>query len=449
MVNIKTTIMTLLLILGISTAKAQDEKLSLSLEQAIDYAKEHNKRVQNANHSILAARYKKWETTTMGLPQINGEIKYQNWIEQAKQLLPAQIADPKAPAGEFVEIAFGTTQSMAANVTVSQLIFDGQYLVGLQAAKVFLEISENALQKTEVEIEKAVVNAYGNVLLTQEMIAITDKNIANVDKSLYETQKMFENGLTEEERVEQLEITKLNLKNARSNAKRLLDLSFDMLNFTLGRDLDAEISLTEKLNLLSEKNIDMKLIGLKPNLMSNIDVQIAQNQLRSKELIKRQEISKGMPQLSMFLSGAGNGFSNDFTFFNSDQRYIPSLLFGVNLKIPIFSSFRRTKAVQRAGVEIRKSQNDLDNKIQEIQLQYDRAQSNYRFAIENLQTSKRSLKLAERIEKKNQTKFKEGMGSSFDLSQAQQQLYTSQRSYLEAMLEVINSRAAIKSITNQ
>ncbi|MDT8418720.1 MAG: TolC family protein, partial [Lutibacter sp.] len=150
------------------TVNAQ-ENITLSLQQAIDYALKNSYATINANRDVDAAKLKKWETTTIGLPEISAKIDYQNWIKQQVSLIPAEFFGGNP--GELAEIEFGTKHNMNASATLNQLIFDGSYLVGLQSAKTYLKISENAKEKTELGIREAVINAYGNVLLSEESIS--------------------------------------------------------------------------------------------------------------------------------------------------------------------------------------------------------------------------------------------------------------------------------------
>ena len=130
-----------------SVMLAQEKEVHLSMQEAIDYAIKNNYDNKVASKNIEAAKERKWETTTIGLPQINGKVDYQNWLKQQVSLLPAELAG--GPAGTFVPVRFGTKQTMNASVTLTQLIFDGSYLVGLQSAKTYLKISEQAKEKTE------------------------------------------------------------------------------------------------------------------------------------------------------------------------------------------------------------------------------------------------------------------------------------------------------------
>jgi len=424
---------------------AQETPQSFSLQEAIDFALENNRQAKNAALDIDAAKQQKWETTATGLPQVNATIDYQHWLKQQVQLIPASAFG--GPEGEFAEVTFGTKQNATATATLSQLLFDGSYLVGLQSAKVYLEISKNAKEKTDLEVRKAVINAYGNVLMAEESVSILENNIEILQKNLDETTKIYENGLEEEESVEQLQITLSSVQSNLNNTKRLKTLAYQMLSITLGLDYNTPIVLTDDLENLTVKNILQEGIE-DADVKNTIDYRIAANDKTSKELLLKLEKSKALPTLSAFINGGYNAFDDQFVFLDSDTRWFGSSLLGVSMNIPIFSSGMRSAATQRAKINLDKAQITLDETEQQLKLQIEAAKSDFILATEEYENKKQNLNLAERIESKNQTKFFEGVGSSFELRQAQTQLYTAQQEFLQAMLDVINTKAELETLTN-
>jgi len=427
--------------LSFGLAQNQEIPKSFSLDEAIVFALENNRTVKNADRDIAAAEEQKWETTASGLPQLNGNIDYLYNIKQ--QFDEAVDFDGNG----FID--FGARQQVTASATLSQLVFDGSYLVGLQSAKVFLEISKNAKEKTDLEIRKAVIDAYGNVLISEESVTIFERNKVTLEKNLNETKKIYENGLTEEEDVEQLEITLANIESSLRNAVRLRDLSYQMFNITLGIDVQAKTTLTDTLESLTFQNIVPSLLKADEDVTKTIDYKIAANDTRSKELLVKLEKSKALPSLSGFLTGSYLGNGDQFEFFTDNQTWLGIANFGFSLKIPIFSSLQRSASTQRAKINLEKSQEELIEVEQQLKFQIASSKSDYQLSIEEYETSKKNLNLAERIEKKNEVKFFEGIGSSFELRQAQIQLYTAQQEYLRAMLNVISKKAALETILNQ
>lgn len=425
-------------------AFSQEVPQQFSLQEAIDYALINNRKAKNAVRDIEAAEKQKWETTATGLPQLNATVDYQNWIKQQVSMLPGEIAGGEP--GTFIPVEFSPKQNMAATATLSQLLFDGSYIVGLQSAKVYLEISENAKIKTDLEVRKAVINAYGNVLLSEESLIILENNKAILESNLNEIEKTYENGLEEEESVEQMKITLSSLISDLNNVKRLKVLAYKMLNITMGIDYNTDIVLTDNLEILSLQYTSLAALEADDSVENTIDYLIAENELESKELLVKLAQAAGMPTLSTFINGGYNGFGQKFEFFTNNQDWFGNSLFGVSLNIPIFSSLGRTAATQRAKIDLDKANENLIQVEQELQLQIATAKSDYQFAIEDFNNKKQNLDLAERIEKKNETKFFEGIASSFDLRQAQTQLYSAQQEYLQAMLDIINKKAELDAI---
>jgi len=427
--------------------KNSKESYYFSLNEAIEYALTHNYNAINAGRDIDAAKKKKWETTTIGLPQINASLGYQNNIELQKSLIPAEFFGGKA--GEFAEVAFGTKHNMLGSATVSQLLFNGSYIVALQSAKVYLQISENAKIKTNQEIREMVVNAYGNVLLANESIAILEKNKANLEKTLHETNQIFKNGFIEEENVEQLQITLATIKSAQENIKRQKIIAANMLKLILGISIEKELILTENLNTLSLNSISFELTTVPFQVENSIDFKIQNNLVESKKLMLLLEKSNALPSLAAAYNFGYNAFGNKFQFFTTNQRWLNFSNVGVSLNIPIFSSLGRSARTQQAKIALEQSKTQMIQVEQGLKLKFEKAKSDYEYSLEQLNTTKSSLALAERIENKQQIKLKEGLSSSFDLSEAQRQLYSAQQNYLQAMLDVINKKASLEKIVTK
>lgn len=416
---------------------------SLSLEEAIALGLENNYSARRSQKEIEKALKQKWEIISQGLPQLTGNVDYQNFLKQPVTLIPAEITGGEP--GTFTPVRFGTKQSLNAAATWNQLIFDGSYIVGVQSVRTLLQLSKNAKIKTDIEVKKAVINAYGNVLLAEESVEILMQNLETVEKNFSDTQKIYENGLAEEEDVERLEITLLSLQNSLSRSERMRDLSYEMLNLALGLPNATEVTLTQELEELTLQYYDLSLLSQKIEVEETIDYRIAFNSTEYAKIQERLEKAKALPSLTGFVNYGYQGFSESFSFFNKDQDYFAQSVLGVSLNIPIFSSGMRSSRTAQRKIEYEQALLDLSETESEVKLQIATAKSDYEFSIENLETRKRSLALAERIEDKNQIKFFEGLASSFELSEAQTQLYQAQQNYLQAMLELINSKAELES----
>jgi len=421
---------------------AQEEN-HFSLTQALDYALAHNAQMINASRDVQAAYAQKWATIAMGLPQVSAESSYQNQLKRPVSLLPGEFFGGEP--GTYVPITFGQKQQMSISATLNQKIFDGSYIVGVQAIKTFIEISANAKQKTELEIRKAVVNAYGSVLLLDQSMAIINDNLSVLKQNILETQQLFQQGFAEEEQLEQLEITLLQLESQKRNTLQLQSITKQSFNLLLGRDLTAAFTLTEDLEALAAQHL-MKQPKEEFLLENSVDYRIAFNQKEQKRLELKLEKSKYLPTLGAFVNYSTNAFGNTFEFFDSTQDWFDASILGLNLNIPVFSSFMKRSNTKIKKLQFEQSLTLLDQKAKQANLEFQQAKSQFELDVATYKSSKLNLSLAERIAKKNTIKYKEGVASSFELRQAQLQLYQAQQEYLKSMLDVINSKTLVETL---
>ena len=440
-------VLSIILLFGLQTGTAQDTPTQFSLDEAIKYALEHNYSAINAGRDLDDAQKQKWETIATGLPQISGLVSYQDQIKQPVSLIPGEFF-PDGEPGTFVPVVFGPPRQTAATATLKQQIFDGSYIVGVQATKTFLSYSKNNKEKTDQTVLKEVVESYGNVLVAMESTAILKKNIQAVEKNLFETQKLFENGLGEEESVEQLEITLGNLQNLLRNSERLEVITLQMLNVVMGLPLEHPTELTQDLDELVALESRPELLETSFDIENNVDYKLVQNLNEQRYFEWKLARSRALPTLNAFINYGRTGFDDPFSYFDSNTQSFESAVLGFDLSIPIFSSLKRSASTQRAKIAMEKAKTQLEETRQKINLQLEQARSEFTLAIDSYQTSKKNLSLAERIENKNEIKYTEGIASSFDLRQAQTQLYTAQQEYLQAMVDVINKKTALETILN-
>lgn len=419
------------------------EKSTFTLNEAIDYARENSYAMLNANDDIAAAKKKVWETTTMGLPQINGTVDYQNFLKQPVSLIPAEFFG--GTPGEFAEISFGTKQNMSTSVTLSQLIFNGSYLVGLQSAQVYLKISESIKEKTDISIKQGVINAYAGVLMTQEGIEILKKNKQNIDKLLFETKEIVKSGFAEEQDAEQLTLTLTTIENQLNNLQRLEQYNINMLKYIMGIPIEKTIELTDKMDVLAIQNSDLNVLGEKFDYTAHIDYKISENSVQAGKLLTKLEQSKALPSIGAFLNYGLNAYGEKFEFFSKDQKWFGSSVFGVQINVPIFSSLQRSSRVQQAKINLVKAERGQLETVEKLNLGYQLAKTNYENALNTFHTSKEGLKLAENIEHKENIKFKEGISGSFELNNAQIQLYGKQQEYLQSIFDLISKKAALEN----
>lgn len=416
---------------------AAQEPIPLSLEEAIDYALEHNYELNNAKADASIASRQVWEITASGLPQVSGTVGYQYFTDIPTNLVPAEFFGGEE--GEFAEIQFGTEQNLTATLSVNQLIFDGSYIIGLRAARIFRALSVQIYERSEMEIKSTVRESYYLSLATARNLEIMSSNLDNLEKTLYETEKLFEQGFTDAINVDQLKLTVSNLKNNISGMERQKKLTLDLLKFQIGLEVEREIILTESLEDLFA-TISIEAISVNAfNPQNHIDFRIMESQEHMQLMSLRREWSFYLPNISAFYTRQENAYRNEFNFFESSQPWFPTSIIGLNLNIPIFSSGLRRSKVQQAKLELEKARNNTRMVEQSLILQKQEASDQLQTAMEQYNTEQDNLSLANRILERTTIMYREGLASSLELTQASDQLLTTQANYINAMFEMLNA----------
>ena len=422
-----------------SFSQEESEPLELSLDRAIEKALENNSEAKQAKNRIRQAIYRKREAISLGLPQINLSVDYQNFIRRSFTTYPSEPFGG-AP-GTFMRFP-NSKQSLTATGTLDQLIFDGSFIAGLKSAKTYLRLSENQKEKTDYTIRESVISSYANALVSEENIEIIGKNLKSVEELYRETSAKVKNGFLEEEDAEQIGLNASSLKNELNRAIQLKEVAYQALMIDLGLDKYSEIKLSDNLETLTLQNITDGIDISDFQLENHVDYRIAEENVESNRLSVQLQKAKALPTLKGFAdyTTTGRTYDNALGSFN---KYYPSSVVGLTLSIPVFSGLGRHSKTQRAKIDYENAKIQFDQTQLELNLNAKTALTQYEFSVDQYRIVKENLRLAERIENKQNIKFSEGVTSSQELTVAQQQLYRTQNQYLESMYNLIVSKAQL------
>lgn len=421
---------------------AQSDSVSFTMAQAQAYAIEHNYKNQIALLDIKSAKKKVWETTAMGLPQVSAEAKIQNFIDLPTSLIPASSFNPMASDDELVGLQFGTDYNNTTSISASQLIFDGSYIVGLQAAKTYKDLSINNQIKTEIELKEAVNQAYITVLIATENTEILKKSQEAVDKILLETAALYNEGLTEEQSVDQLTLTVNQLETAVGIAEGQIDFAKKLLKLQMGMDIEHELILTEKIDVFVN-DISAPSDKKEFKVEEHIDFNLVETNVRLMKLNLRKEKYSFLPSINVFFNHQQQNMSNQFDMFSGGTFY-PMTVVGASLSLPILTSGARLAKMSQAKIELDKSRISSKEVAQGLIYQSQLAQSNYETSYETFNNQIENMDLAKKIYDKTISKYKEGVASSLELTQTQNQYLTSEREYIKSLLDLLTAKSDLQ-----
>ncbi|MDT8393376.1 MAG: TolC family protein [Bacteroidales bacterium] len=414
-----------------------------SLEEALAFAYENNYEILSSYKDIEAAEKQVKEYMAIGFPQVNANITYTDYLELPTMIIPPGSFGPDSPGQE---IQFGTKYNATASATASQLIFDGKYIVGLQASQRLLEKNQQQFIKTRLDMYEAVSAAYYRILVAEDTKVILDSTMSYMQTMLYETRITYEAGFVEETDVDQLELIVADLEANIILTNTQVEIAYAYLKFLCGLMIDDHVEVTDQLDDLIEKVNHTALLNNPFNYENNIDYRLLQTQYNIAELQLKLEKSEYLPNLSAFINYQTQAQRKQWNFFNMQEKWYGASFWGVEMNIPLWSSGVRSARVQQAKINLEKL--DIADKQLKtglaIQVQTARSEFNNAYLVMINKTM--AMKTAEKILRITSEKYREGISSSLDLLQANNQFLGNTSDYIMAMQEVLIKKLALEKL---
>jgi outer membrane protein TolC len=422
----------------------EDTVLYFSLDSARAFARQNNYDVINALKNIEISHKQVNEIRGMGLPQVSASVGYNDFINIPTQLIPAEFFGE--PAGTFIPIKFGTKYNVSAGATASMLLFSGEYIVGLQASRTFVDMSQKQYDKAIIELDQNVAESYYLVLIAERNQVIIDSTLISLLEIRKTNEALYQNGFIEDTDLDQVDLLISDLRATLLNIQNNLNVSRNLLKFQMGLKLNNQIILTDDLNMLLDR-VDQQVLLQQPfDYHRYIDFRLLQTQQELAFLDMKRYKSQYLPRVSTFFNFQENAYRQEWTFFNSDGDWFKTTIWGVQLDIPIFESGSRSARVSQAKIKIDQL-NVTQQKLEAgLTIQVETVRNNFLNAWKVYQNRKETRELALKIYRKTQTKQREGVSSSLELQQNYNQYLNNERDYVMAVMELLSSQLELQKL---
>lgn len=452
---------------GASVVTAQ-EPVKISLQDAVKLAMQYNTNILNSDLDQKIAQKRVWEALSAGLPQISAKGNYQHIFKVPTLNFGGETSlsntevpwDPTTQSGTMSSVTLLSGESIYLNseagtpielgvksnttfdFTLSQLIFSGSYIVGLQATKVFYGLTKQNAEKTKLDVVETVTNTYNMIQLSEEGLKILAQNLDNINKTLYETSEMNKQGFLEITDVDQLELTGNTVRNAMNQIESNLDVAYRLLKIQLGMEDAVKVELSDQVE--SEESLttsSLQLFAESFNINQNVDYQL----ILSTEKIAKLELNLAktsyFPMISGFYNHTEKLKTQSFDFSPKDQ-------IGVNFSLPIFSSGQRSSVVSQRRMSLEKARNTRRLVSSSLEMQSTQFQNDLKLKLEKYQNQKKSKELSDKIYQRTLEKYKQGVASSMDLMTSQNQYLINLTSYYQSIFDLQGSRSKLEKLYN-
>lgn len=423
-----------------SLAEAQSE--AYSLDQALQYALSNSVLIKNSELDFLSAKAKVSEIRGLGLPQIDAQLQVIHNIEIQNVILendPANPAffNPNAPAGAVIKFPFQLRNNGTATLNANQLLFDGSYLVGLKAASTYKLLAEKQLNQSREQVIEAVSKAYYGVLVNRERARLMALSLDRVDSFFLNTKTLYENGLAEKIDADRLAVQLNNLKVEKSKIDALVELSVNLLKFQMGYPFEQGIELLDNLEDINKTRWDTQS---DPSITftNRIEYSILQTQRDLAKLDMQNNQAAYLPKLYAFATyGYNPGASKFGDLLDFNDRWVNYSFVGFQMRMNLFTGLSQNYKVQQAKLSLRKAEQSFKLLENSITIESDQARINYTTAIASLDAQQQNVDLAAEVARVTKLKYAEGVGSSLEVTNAENELQQSQINYLSSIYEAL------------
>jgi outer membrane protein TolC len=454
--KIRTAALMLLLLSLLASAEAQDSTITLSVKEAVDYAKKNSMQVRNSLIGIELQRQQNKEITAAAYPQLTGSVGSNYYPNVAVQRFPNFIAaaaygvlvqegvkngsdQPIVAPNDFgfVEVQFGTKYTASAGVDFSQLLFDGQVFVGLQARSTAIKFASKTAEVTQEQIKANVYKIYYQVLAGRQQLSTIDANITRFEQLLDDTKEIFKNGFAEKLDVSKAEVSLTNLRTEKLRVENTLESAMIGLKLLIGMPVNNQLVLTDTLpeDIYSEEVLDTRFTYNERPEYEQLSLSRKLNEYN----VRRYKLSY-LPTVSLSSSYYQIAQRNQFNFFKAGEPWFPSSSVGVRINVPIFDGLAKAARVRTARLQLEQANNNLQNLELSIDREIAEARLGIRTAAAAMEYQKKNMQLAEEVYNQTKLKYEQGLGSNLEITNSQAELTTAQNNYYSALYDAIIAR---------
>lgn len=433
----------LLFAIGLTSSVVNSQVREFSLEDAKAYALENHLNIINAQHDVSVASQQIRETMGMGLPQVDITGAFNHFINIPVSVVDAQFFNPLAPEGELVDFQMGTEYNASGNLQVNQLLFNGSYIVGLKASKHVRQYQLSNLELTKEDVVFNVIQAYQMAAVAKTNLTFADSIVYLAEDLIEKQQNYLDLGLILDEDMAQMKYSLLSAKNAQTSAQIQFNNALALLKYTMGIDVNADISITDQAeNLINKSSVS------EGDIHNNIQYSLIEQSIELAKLDLQNNKMANIPSLYAFFSQTYNAYRNEFNFF-ADERWFPQTVWGLQLNIPVFSGLQRHAKIQQNKIKVLKSENTLNQMERTLQFQEIQVQNKLIGAKSKYQLQKENTEIADMIYRNAITKKELGKDNAIIVTQKHNQLLMAQAQYIASLIELFEAQLEKDKLYNK
>lgn len=422
--------MFLSIVFGLSINSFAQQKNEFTVKQAVDYGIKNSVAVKNALIDIQIQKQTNREITAAALPQVSGSGTFNDFIKIPVSIIPGEFF---GQPGAKIPVQFGTKYNATGSIDASQLLFDGQVFIGLQARSAAIQLATKTSEVTAEQIKANIYKIYYQLVVGKKQAESIDANIERFEKLFKDTKEIYKQGFAEKLDVDKVEVQLNNLKTEKFKIDNQLESGIAGLKFLMNMPQKETLVLTDT---VSEESLKDNVLDESYDYKNRKEIQLLTiaNELNGYN-VRRYKLSK-IPTVAAFASYQKNAQRTSFDFFGNGDWFTTSLV-GVKVSIPIFDGNARNAKIQKAKYEVQKTKNTIEQTKESIDYDVSTSRIKMKTALLTIDNQKRNLILAEKVYNTTKKKYEAGLGSNQEIYNAQTELKVAQTNYYSALYDAV------------
>lgn len=423
-------------------AQEAGKVMTLSLKEAQEYAINNNKMMISSRLDVDASRMAIWETISNALPSISASGSFTDNLKLMTTLLPGEFF---GMPGEKIPVTFGSQFNTSASIQASLVLFSAPLYIGIQTTKLANNLSQKSLLKTELDTRESVANTYFLILVSERSLEIINQNIANLNETLKATKSMLSVGMAEQTDVDQMASNLNMVENSRSSLERTIEVNYNLMRFQLGLAPESTIRLSQDLESLTNEIKVETLLTQEFDYNQNVDFSLVEAQEQMSALAVKSSKASVLPTLAGFYNYGTNGMGDKI----NEQRWFANSMVGLQLNVPIFASGQRYSQIRRAQINYDKAVNTKEMVAEQLLLQEKQLRYNLVNANQQFISQRENVEVSRRVYTSTENKFRQGMASSLDLTQANSLYLQAENNYITALMNLMQTKVALDKLLSK
>ena len=461
----KTTKIILTLVFGSligMTAHAQSTVMRMSLEEAQQYAVEHNYALQNAALNIKKAEATRWQTLSTMLPQVKAGFDYQNMCGYemnfgGRSSMSSMMPDSITIGGTTFPISFpssGGTEETSTSIPMNpsgtfsitaSIALTGAQIVGTMLNNIAIEMANISHSQSEFTTRTNVKTTYTSILIMEQTVKLLDTSLMNMQQLLATTEASVQAGASEQIAADKLNVQVASMQNSLNSTKRTLKMLYNSLVLMLGADVDAKVVLTTPLEKVLDIDYAAQLTMGDFHLEDNFDYQL----LQQNEQLSRKQVAMAWMDFTPTISAYYQ--YSDKTYFGKDAGFnmTPPNMIGASVSLPLFQSGTRMAKIKGAKIDLQETLNSKQQAEDGLKVQYNQLRYDLVSAIEGYQIQKQNLDVTRRVFRNVTEKYTYGHASNLEVTNASTEIITAQSNYIQAVMSVVQAQVALENLLGE